>query len=130
MIKRIWHPWEKWECYPANFFGHLPQTIKKPDAEKKYGEFLADLDYFGRVLERVTTEWKNSCEHNLSNESLNRIAWLGQACLAYEFGIPSEMRAGFNLLTPDQQTAANALAEKYLNKWLDANKEILKDVGP
>jgi hypothetical protein len=127
-IKRIWHPWHTWECFPSNFFGHLPSNQKKKDAEKLYAEYLSDLPKFESTLKKVTTEWTHSCEHNLTNESMNRIAWLGQACLAYEFKLPSGMRAGFNILSQSEQAAANLLAEKYLNKWLSDNAERLEYV--
>jgi hypothetical protein len=54
---------------------------------------------------------------------MNRIAWLGQACLCYEKQIPSVYRGGFNLLTKEQQLAANMSALKYLNKWLESKNE-------
>jgi hypothetical protein len=127
-LKRIWHPWYKWECFPANFFGHLPTNAKKADAEKLYAQYLADVSKFEATLKKVTAEWAHSCEHNLTNESMNRIAWLGQACLAYEFKLPSQMRAGFNILSQSEQAAANLMAEKYLNKWLSDNAEKLEYV--
>jgi hypothetical protein len=55
---------------------------------------------------------------------MNRIAWLGQASLCYATGIPSTFRAGFNLLTPEQQNKANTIALEYLNKWLVAHGRI------
>ncbi len=127
-IKRIWHPWHTWECFPSNFFGHLPSNSKKKDAEKIYAEYLSDLPKFEATLKRLTKEWVHSCEHNLTNESMNRIAWLGQACMAYEFKLPSGMRAGFNILSQSEQAAANLMAEKYLNKWLTDNAERLEYV--
>ena len=52
---------------------------------------------------------------------MNRIAWLGQACLARKYKIPSKYCGGFNLLTLEQQEEANKMALKYLNKWLKKN---------
>lgn len=125
LIKRIWHPWTVWECYQHNFFGHITIAMKRDECYRTYATMLGDLDHFERALVKVTSEWRHSCEHNLSNESMNRIAWLGQASLACEHNIPSEMRAGFNLLTEPQQKAANLMAEKYLNLWLKKNEDLL-----
>ncbi len=119
---RIYHTWDKWECYDAGFHGTTPpKGMSKEDAEEKYKELLSDCGLFAEILEKVIVEWKHSCEHNLTNESMNRIAWLGQAALAYELSIPSCFRGGYNLLTKEQQEAADATAIIYLNKWLIVN---------
>ena len=52
---------------------------------------------------------------------MNRIAWIGQAAMCYETGIPSIYCSGFNLLTEQQQDEANKVALKVLNKWLKNN---------
>ena len=84
----------------------------------KYKTFLQDLDAFEDGINLVFLECKNSCEHNLTNRSLNRIAWIGQAAAARVHSIPSIYCSGFGLLTKDEQNAANSLAFKYLNMWL------------
>jgi murein L,D-transpeptidase YcbB/YkuD len=119
-VERIYHTWEKWECYPAGFYeDRMPLGMTQQDGEEKYREFLSDLDAFETALQSVITEWKYSCEHYLSNENMNRIAWLGQASMAYAHGIPAMCRGGFNRLTKEQQSAANELALRYLNKWME-----------
>jgi len=117
-IKRIYHTWDKWECYPAGFYENSKEGMTKNQCESAYADLLSDLPKFELALNRVITEWKNSCEHYLSNESMNRIAWLGQAALCIEKGIPSCFRTGYFLLTKEQQKMADELALKYLNKWL------------
>lgn len=118
-MDRIYHKWDKWECYPAGFFdSKAPDGMKKDEAEEVYRSFLSNPNEFDIALCKVITEWKYSCEHNLSNESMNRIAWLGQACLAYKFGIPSCYRGGYNLLSESQQIVADKRALKALNSWL------------
>jgi hypothetical protein len=119
VVERIYHTWEKWECYPAGFYEDRPLNGESVEwGEEKYREFLSDLDAFEAALIGLTTEWKYSCEHYLSNENMNRIAWLGQASMTYAHGVPSNCRGGFNRLSKEQQEAANALALKYLNLWM------------
>lgn len=116
--KRIYHTWDKWECYPAGFYEG--QLTGKTDEEcrEMYRAFLSDLTRFGIALNRVLSEWANSCEHYLTNESMNRIAWLGQASACIDIGIPSKYRSGYFLLTDEQQKQADLLALEYLNRWL------------
>lgn len=118
---RIFHTYEKWECYKAGFYATTKEGMKKEECEEAYRAFLSDLAKFADALEHVIAEWKNSCEHYLTNASMNRIAWLGQAAACYALGIPATYRGGFSLLTDEQQKEANEVALTYLNKWLEAN---------
>lgn len=119
---RILHTWESWECYRAGFYAERPPAgINNEEGEEVYREFLSDPIAFESALSSVITEWKNSCEHYLTNDRMNRIAWLGQASAAYAVQMPSGCRGGYNRLTKEQQIAADDLALQYLNKWLSAN---------
>jgi ParB-like chromosome segregation protein Spo0J len=118
---RIFHTYEKWECHKAGFYRKTVDGKSKAECEEAYREFLSDTPRFADALEHVITEWKYSCEHYLTNSSMNRIAWLEQAAMCYATGIPSEFRSGFFLLTTEEQGVANGVALEYLNKWLVAN---------
>lgn len=119
---RIFHEWEDWECYPAGFYSdHPPEGMTVEECEQAYKDFLSDLVLFEETLKRVIKEWKFSCEHYLTNEKMNRIAWLGQASLCIQTGIPSRFCGGYNLLSEEQQEAADRMALKYLNIWLVQN---------
>lgn len=120
-IKRIFHTWDKWECYPSGFYENQKEDMTKDECKEAYRVFLSDLPRFEAALKRVITEWKHSCEHYLSNENMNRIAWLGKASLCIETGIPSTFRSGYFLLTEEQQKLADQMALKYLNEWLRNN---------
>ena len=119
---RIFHEWDNWECYPAGFYRDKPphgMTVQQ--CEESYRDFLADTPRFQLALKRIITEWVMSCEHYLTNEKMNRIAWLGQASMCIETGIPARFCGGYNLLTDEQKKLADMMALKYLNKWLSAN---------
>lgn len=119
--ERIFHTYDKWECFKAGFYNTTKPGMSKKQCEETYRDFLADTKQFSETLEKIITEWKYSCEHYLTNKAMNRIAWLGQAALCYAKGIPSVYRSGFALLTEDQQLKANETALIYLNKWLTVN---------
>lgn len=118
---RIFHTFDKWECAKAGFYNTTVDGMTKEQAENEYARLLSNEDEFRAALEGVTSEWKHSCEHYLTNKAMNRIAWLGQASLCYAKGIPSVFRGGFNLLSEEQQKKANEIAFEYLNKWLKEN---------
>lgn len=124
-MKRIYHTWDKWECYPAGFYDNHPKdkSLTDDDCRRIYAEFLRDTPMFEAALLSVISYWKNSCEHYLSNENMNRIAWLGQASLCYAKGIPSIYRGGFNQLSDEEQRKADETALKFLNQWLEKRGE-------
>jgi len=119
--ERIFHTYDKWECHKAGFYASKKDGMTSEECEIAYADFLRNSDAFKDALSHVITEWKHSCEHYLTNKSMNRIAWLGQASMCYATGIPSKYCSGFNLLTDSEQDIANNIALEYLNKWLIAN---------
>ena len=118
---RIFHTYDKWEAIEYNFYGSTHKKYTKIQCEYKCAELLADLQEFESVLQKIIKEWVYSCEHNLTNKSMNRIAWLGQAALAYKHQIPCIFCSGYNLLNENQQLNADLMALKYLNIWLSKN---------
>jgi hypothetical protein len=88
-----------------------------------YAVFLRDTPRFEAALARVLAEWPVSCEQFLSNEDMNRIAWLGQASMCIATGVPACYRAGFKLLTDGEQATANATANHALLRWLARRDE-------
>lgn len=115
---RIFHTFDKWECVRYDFFETTHKTLTPVQCEYKYLELLGNLAEFRATLKKVVEEWVFSCEHNLTNRAMNRIAWLGQAALAYKYKIPAKFSTGWSLLSEEQKQAANELALEFLNEWL------------
>lgn len=118
---RIFHTYDKWECEKAGFYAPSFDGKTADECRELYREFLADSDRFRAAATNVINEWQHSCEHYLTNFAMNRIAWIGQAAMCYETGVPSRFCGGFNLLTPEQQEEANSVALDVLNDWLLQN---------
>jgi len=120
-MNRIYHTWDKWECYPAGFYENSKDGMTKGECEEAYRDFLSNTKRFASACERVISEWVNSCEHYLTNEKMNRIAWMGQSASCIEMGIPSCYRTGYFKLTKQQQRDADLVALAFINKWLEKN---------
>ena len=119
-MNRIYHTWDKWECYPAGFFEvHPPNGMSDDDCLNRYKELLLDIPEFLRIMRLIIREWKHSCEHNLTNDRMNRIAWMGQAALCYKYGIPARYRGGYHLLSDSEKMAADNAAVEVINEWMD-----------
>ena len=96
-------------------------------------ELMRDDVAFEAAMMRAFEEWPNSCRHNLTAEDTNRLAWLGHAGCFLATGSPEEnTRCGWHTLTPKEQDAANATAQRALDAWIEANSEkppLLKIMG-
>lgn len=123
-MERIFHSWDKWEDYRHNFYGGVVDDWERDNTLELYASLLRDLPRFEAALKIIISEWKYSCEHNLSNESMNRVAYLGQAACALVYKVPhSNSMGGYNLLTDQEKAAADAMAQKYLDLWLAGRSE-------
>jgi len=115
---RVFHTYDKWECYKAGFYATKKDGMTEDECKKAYYNVLADEKLFADTLDKIIIEWKHSCEHYLTNKAMNRLAWLGQAAVCYLTGVPSKYSSGWFLLSKSQQNKANKIALEYLNKWL------------
>lgn len=121
-MNRIYHTWDEWECYPAGFYENNPPGKLTPEqCEQRYFELLSDIKEFKRIMFKVITEWKNSCEHYLTNENMNRIAWMGQSALCYKYKIPSKFRGWYHKLNEEQKKEADNAALEMINLWMFLN---------
>jgi len=118
---RIFHTYDKWECAKTSFYDSVKDGMTSQECQDAFASFLRNIPLFEKTLQKVTKEWKNSCEHYLTNKSMNRIAWLGQASVCYHLGIPSKFSPGWYQLSDEEQNAANEVALVALNNWLKNN---------
>ena len=114
---RIYHPWNLWECYAHGMYdGESAYSVEK--AKEMYAEFLRDIPLFRASMQRVGREWPISCEHFLTNDSINRLAWLGQAAMSIHSGVSRRHRSGYMLLSNEERKRANQAAAEFLSDWL------------
>lgn len=114
-IEQIYHPYWLWE----DRLMYTPYSSKKDMGRiQKAIDLLSNPKEFERIAREMIHSYKYSCEHNLSNPSMNRIAYIGQASCFYKDGIrEDETRFAWGYLTEEQRGAANAVAEKIFKEW-------------
>lgn len=99
--------------------------LKKARHALDAAALMRDDIAFEAAMMRALEEWPNSCQHNLTAEDTNRLAWLGHAGCCLATGSPEEnTRTGWHLLNTLEQNAANATAQRVLDAWLEANTEV------
>lgn len=123
-MKRVYHPYWRWEDYPHGFYDNCSGSVKEPLIEKGI-EMFNSQKLTRENMFRVVDEWKYSCEHNLTNPSMNQIAYIGQAACCIYASIPSTVTMElWNMLSKEVQQRANNDAQDALNHWISNNKNI------
>jgi hypothetical protein len=95
-----------------------PKGMSADDAKEAYAVFLRDIPRFDAAISKVFSEWPKSCEHFLTNSSINRVAWIGQSSMCIDTGVPEFFKSGFQLLSPHERKTANEKAQERLDKWI------------
>lgn len=118
---RIYHPYWLWEEVDANMWG----SVNNRKAFLQWAiDFTGDAALYGRWMLKVAGAWQYSCEHNLSNITQNRRAWIGHAACAMANGCPEDIvRAAWGQLTDQQRIDADAAADVAI-AWWEENKGV------
>jgi hypothetical protein len=123
-MNRIYHPYWVWEDYKFGFYNNCSGSKKKEYLDRCVQLFNSQSKTY-KYMMMVIDEWKFSCEHNLTNEALNRIAYIGQGACCLYAGIPATVTMeAWSLLSKDVQDRANSQAMDVLNVWINRNKRI------
>jgi len=116
-MKRIYHKWELWEDHKAGFYDNCSGETKKKKIENAI-EMFNSWELTINNMNRVIKEWNYSCEHNLTNESMNKIAYIGQAACCIYAGVPSSLTMeAWNKLSDEVKDRSNEIAKSVLTVW-------------
>jgi hypothetical protein len=87
-------------------------------ALKQAVEFTGNADLYGAWMLKVIEAFPRACEHNLTDQSLNKQAWIGHAACALAYNLPEYIvRKAWALLSDDQRNTANARADEAISRW-------------
>lgn len=109
------HPWWRWECYENGFYA----PAEGDWARQAYKDFHLSENLFFEVMCEAAKDWVFSFENFLSNQEINRVAWLGQVSACYHLGISSYNRGAYNELPREIRHRQNLLAQDFLKEWLN-----------
>lgn len=120
-IERVWHPYWLWEdagMYHPPIYDMIDKGETKEERFQKAIDLLTDLDLFYSTGKEMVKAFPYACEHNLTNTTMNRIAYIGQASCFYLHGLKEEeVREAWGYLTEEQRNEANETARRVLNEW-------------
>jgi len=111
-----------WEDWKYGFYDNISGTEKGVMINKVIEMFSSEI-LTREYMKRVINEWGYSCEHNLTNEALNKIAYIGQAACCIYYKIPNSITMeAWNLLPPEVQERSDKIALEMINEWEYKNK--------
>ena len=121
---RVYHNFMNLEEYKRGMW-----RITRGDERKKYiqasANLMMDVDRFYDAMHQALNEWPDSCEHNLTADSMNRIAWMGHAGCCVGVGSPEDCtRAGWYFLSDRQMEKANHAAARVLSLWTPSGAQL------
>jgi hypothetical protein len=123
-MERIYHPYWLWEDYKNGFYDNISGDQKKTLILKVI-EMFNDEKLTTYNMNYVVDNWKYSMEHNLSNNSINKIAYIGQCACCNYFKIPNSITMEcWSKLSKETQIRANKNAIESIDRWVNNNKFI------
>lgn len=93
---------------------------------RQAAEILADPDLFDEAARLMLTEWPHAAQQNLTNLRRSGRSWVGQAACCWLAGLSeSATRAAWWLLTSEERTAANRVADEVVKNWRRVHRHAL-----
>lgn len=116
---RIYVKYTEWEDWINGMWDKL-SVDEESDMLLKCINFTGDYVKYGYWMEKVIYQWPNTMKHNLTNVSLNRLAFIGHCAASLAIKSPEYItRKAWRELSPVQRSNANGEALRCLNLWLD-----------
>jgi len=127
-MERIYHRYEYWECFKNGFFKNV-SGAEKTELAKKVIELFENPKLTEKFMQKVIDEWVYSCEHNLTNIALNRVAWLGQSACCLYAKIPYQITMeNWRFVSDDKKIIACQIAEKLIKEYETKNKQLCLNI--
>lgn len=87
---------------------HIKKVVRLFSSEKRTFKAMSD----------VIKKWKKSTEHNLTNTSKNRIAWIGQAACCLKLKAPDYItRKAWWILPKEKRDKADSIAKMIIKEY-------------
>lgn len=114
-MKRVYNEYTEWEDYKK---GMYETTNLDLSLEKKAASLLKNADKLRKIAIKVLERWPIATLENLTNDSCNKIAWLGQASCCYEYGTPEILtKKAWATLNEFEQFRANKAVRLVIESW-------------
>lgn len=116
-MKQKYYHYSLWEDFKAGMYNEDKEG--REERVKLAMKCLRDPDICRHYMRQVIIMWKYASEQNLTNQSINHQAFLGQcACCLYRGCHEDETREAWGRLTNEERYRANRIADEVYEEWL------------
>jgi hypothetical protein len=130
---RIYKPYYEWE----DWINGMWRTVDKEQYSTYLSwaiDFTGDHVKYGKAMGLVIVRWENTMLHNLTNQSMNKRAFLGHCACCFDSGCPEYIvRDAWKILSDTQRELADNIAQKHIDNWMNEYKTnstgLRKDLG-
>lgn len=121
-MERVYHHYTEWEDFKAGFYSDYTKS-ELNDLNLSCRFVFSSPEKTEIWMRNVLIHWPKSCEHNLTNTNMNRVAWLGQAACCYYGGVPSKATMFlWKFLKEAVQRRSDKVAIKLIKEWEQERK--------
>jgi hypothetical protein len=115
-MKQHFYNYKDWECFQNNMY-----TIRNNETHINHCKLLlSNQELFYTACLLVIKKYKISCLHHLTNNSINKKAYMGAAaCNLMNDSSEIEVREAWSLLNEKEKTIANIIATKVINEYIN-----------
>ncbi len=129
IITQAYLPYWTWECYNSGMWDKVGKDLE-PELFSKALKFTSNHIEYGKAMMEVKDVWVNSCVNFLTNQSINRKAYIGHCAVFYKLQVPEYIvRKAWKHLTETQQIKANNEAKKAIKEWEKGYMKKLKNTS-
>ncbi len=115
-IKQKFHHFSKWEDYNNGLFNSSCERYD--DKVKMSIDLLSDQEQFLEVANEMISKWTYSAEQNLTDNAINKKAWVGQASCCFNHEAPDYATKDAWWQIPEHiRIEANKTAGIAIAKW-------------
>lgn len=115
MLKPIWIPYNKWECYRNGMYENRSNDVKIFECVSVFKSKSLYQDMLDTLF-----EYENASKVKCTNKMFNPISWVGQAtCNRLVNATKSETCKSWFMLNDVERKYANNCAKKAIEKYLE-----------
>lgn len=117
-MKRLFEKYTEWEDYKNGMYEMY--TSEDEELIRKSVYLLTNSSLFLEACKSVIKDWKITTSVHLTNNTINKKAWIGQASCSYLYKVPELLtRVAWGKLDEEQKENANKIAEIVINSYLN-----------
>lgn len=109
--------YEKWEDFQSGMYRLISEKDKDIMVINAITLLKNQIEFYQSMKEMIS-KWETAAKVNLTNNGINKRAWLGAAACCFKHNVPEYLtRIAWNLLNKEHQDSANETAEKIIREY-------------